>query len=234
MEYNLTEKQKDILRWIVRKIREGSLEEEFRVYQFAGDESVRISDYKGEDIPQITRGLLDVLVQVGMMNCTPHFHKTNSGRTFEAFRTCVLLGLAYEAVDRNFEAPEVQPPQITVGAIVHSMSGGNVQAVGIAEDAEISQVVNDPDLLQSQVDALTENLVSEVRNSLNVDELTEYLAAVQELKAELLADQVDSSRIKRLVRTIGLLGDIEGTVGLITRVWTFLHPLLLIAAERLG
>jgi hypothetical protein len=101
-------------------------------------------------------------------------------------------------------------------------------------DAEIAQIVNDPDLLRSQVEALTENLLDEVKGSLRVDELAEYAQTVRDLKEQLVAEKPQLSLIRRLVRTVGLLGDIEGTIGLMTRVWALLHPLLLIAAARLG
>jgi hypothetical protein len=114
------------------------------------------------------------------------------------------------------------------------MSGGNVQAVGVVQDAEVSQVVNDPDLLRSQVEALTESLLDEVKHSLSVDELAEYAQAVQALRDEIVAQEPRPPVVRKLVRVIGLLGDIEGSIGLMTRAWALLHPLLLIAAAKVG
>jgi hypothetical protein len=138
------------------------------------------------------------------------------------------------AVKSDFRLRPALSPQVTVGAIIQTMSGGSVQAVGIAHDVEISQVVNDPELLRSQVDALAKNLLNEVKSSLNLDELAQYTEALRELKDQLLLEQPQLPVIRQLVRTVGLLGDIEGTIALITRVWTLLHPLLLIAEGRMG
>ncbi len=235
MGYNLTDQQKKLLKWIVQEVREGNLSEEFSVaWTFGG---CVLADYEGDpsNVPKITPALLDALAEAGMILCKPSHKMARSGRLYEASRTCVLKGQAYEAVDTNFEpSPPQSVSQITIGALIHTMSGGNVQAVGVAQNAEISQVIGDPDLMRSQVEALTESLLNEVRSVLGADELVEYAQAVRDLREQLLAEKPDPSLIRKLLRTLGLLGDIEGTLGLMTRVWSLLHPLLLIAAARLG
>jgi len=256
MGYDLTNNQKNLARWIVQHVHDGKLSEEFLVIWMGleiGSESGlaegRIDQFRDEH-PTITKGALDALARAGLLICTPNHQTTTqqiassvyhgpgpitTHREEEINRTCTLRARAYEAVDNDFELSSDQVgPQVTIGAIIHTMSGGNVQAVGIAQDVEISQVVNDPDLLRSQVEALTENILDEVKSALEVDELAEYAQAVRDLKEQVLAEKPDPSLIQRLVRTVGLLGDIEGTIGLMTRVWSILHPLLLIAAARLG
>jgi hypothetical protein len=207
-------------------------------------EGGHLADFKAEH-PPITEGALDALADAGLLLCTPNYKTTTSAsgtpphqrttyRQVEMNRRCTVTGRAFDAVDSDFELPPDERARITIGAIVRNMSGGTVQAVGIAQDAYISQVVDDPTLLRSQVEALAENLLSEVKSSLNVDELADYAGAVRDLKEQLLAEGPEPPVIRRLVRTVGLLGDIEGTIGLMTRVWTLLHPLLLIAAARLA
>jgi len=242
MEYNLTDKQKDLLRWLVQQARAGNLSEEFHVVWIM--DSGEISGFRG-DHPEITKGMLDALHNAELLLCVPNFktststsgksHPKTTYREVEINRRCTITRRAYEAVDSDFELSTIQTgTHITIGAIIQTMSGGNVQAVGIAQDAEISQIVNDADLLRSQIEALTENLLNEVKPALEVDDLAEYAQTIRELKEQLLAQKPDASLIQRLVRTLSLLGDIEGTIGLMTRVWPFLHPLLLIAAARLG
>jgi hypothetical protein len=254
MSYNLTENQKGLARWIVQQVRDGKLQEDFLVIwtqpEIGGPGSELahgiIAECPGH--PEITSGLLDALAQAGLLLCKPNhqgtteqFVKTVYGgpttthREYEINRTCTLRARAYEAVDSDFEPLPAQfDTQVTIGAIIHTMSGGTVQAVGIAQDADISQIINDPDLLRSQVEALTGNLLDAVKSSLRVNELADYAQAVRDLKEQLLKEKPNPSVIQPLARTIGLLGDIEGTISLITRVWTFLHPLLLIAAAKLG
>lgn len=238
MNYNLRESQKDLLRLLVQKARDGELDEEFFVVWVIG--GGKIAEL-GRDSPKIPKGALDVLENAGLLLCTPNYKITTSGsrkrpRTTsrEINRRCTLTERAFDAVDNDFELPASDPSPIAIGAIINSMSGGNVQAVGDARDAQISQIVNDPELLRSQVDALVENLVNEVKSALELDELAEYVQAVQDLKEQLLAEERDPSLIRKLMRTLSLLGDVEGTVGLMARVWSLLYPLLLIAAARLG
>lgn len=224
MSYSLTDNQKDIVRWLVQQVHASRLSEEFVVsWTNAG---TLIVGYTGEERPNIiTKAALSALEAAGMLVITPQKHSLS----------CALTGKAYEAVKNDFASIATQSaPQVTIGAIIHSMSGGSIQAVGIAQDAEISQVVNDPELFRSQVDALAESLLNEVKTALKVDELAEYAQAVRDLKEQVLAEKPDPSLIRRATRTAGLLGNIEGTIALTTRVWTFLHPILLIAATKLN
>lgn len=239
MGYNLTDRQEHLLRWLVQQIRDGQLPEEFNVAWLHG--GANILQFKGEH-PEITKGALDALANADLLLCTVNYESHTAARgtpvehitQLERSRRCTMTGRAFEAIDSDFESPTEVSTQVTIGAIIHSMGGGSVQAVGVAQDAEISQVVSDPDLLRSQVEALAENLVNEVKSSLKVDELAEYAEAVRELREQLLMETPEPRSIRRLARTVGLLGDIEGTIGLMTRVWTLLHPLLLIAAANVG
>jgi len=100
----------------------------------------------------------------------------------------------YDAADNDFEvSPSHVGAQLNIGAIINTMSGGSVQAVGIADNAEISQVVNDPALLRSQVDALAENLLDAVKSALTGDDLIKYDQAVRSFKEELLAEKPNPS-----------------------------------------
>jgi hypothetical protein len=227
MKINLTPDRKDVVRSLVQQVRAGNLAEEFSLVESPRGFEV-IDGYEGnyDDFPNITQGTLIILDEVGMLRIVD--------RTRQGLCRCVLREKAFKAVDADFELQTETGTHVTIGAIIHSVSGGNVQAVGIARDADISQIVNDPDLLRSQVEALAENLLNEIESSLKADELAEYTRAVRDLQEQLVTEKPQPASIRQLVRTIGLLGDVEGTIGLMTRVWAFLNPLLLIAAARLG
>lgn len=79
MAYNLTDEHKDVLRWMVREKRSGTLGSEFTVnWQVGG----YILDYRGEDQPEITRGALDLLAASGLIYATPRtLTKTSSKGT---------------------------------------------------------------------------------------------------------------------------------------------------------
>jgi len=114
------------------------------------------------------------------------------------------------------------------------MSGGTIQAVGAASHTEISQIVNDPEMLRSQVEDLTNQLIEAVKSELVASELMVYMKAVNDLRDQLLSGEPDPSLAKRLLGTLAFLGDVEGTIGLMVRVWPYVSPLLMIAATAVG
>ena len=89
-------------------------------------------------------------------------------------------------------------------------------------------------ILQNRVEELTEGLLEEVKSSLNIYDLGETIQAAQELKEQLLAQEADPALIRQSVRILVLLGHIEGSFELMTKVWAYLLPLLYIGEERVG
>lgn len=238
--YNLTQSQKDLARWIAKQTKEGRLKEEFVVLWMGGGNT--IAGFDGAH-PPISKMQLDALEGAGLVQCKPNITSyqatgimgKETTRTFEVSRTCAVTGLLYEAVDSDFEPPAAEVAALfNIGAFINEMSGGNLQAVGSAQESEISQIVNDPGLLQSSVEALMGRLVDEVKADLRVEDSASYAQAATELKEQLLADKPQAGPIKRALRTLGFLGDVEGTIALIGRVWLNLYPLLLIAMERMS
>jgi hypothetical protein len=106
----LTNSQKDLLRWLVRQIREEKLSEEFSIIWL--NEKCSISEYKGDiedNAPGITKGALDTLAAADLILCEIRYRATNSygghGQD-ERGRRCTLLNKAYEAIDSNFNIPD--------------------------------------------------------------------------------------------------------------------------------
>lgn len=109
--YNLTDNQKDLLRWFVQQVRSGNLSEEFSLFWLPQDK-VKISSFKGPEgteIPSLTKGAIDALAAADLILCRVSY-RTGAGytgiRQVESSRSCTLLGKAYEAVDSNFSAPD--------------------------------------------------------------------------------------------------------------------------------
>lgn len=114
MAYNLTDPQKDLLRWMVEENRAGRLPDEFRVHWMIG----AILEYQGQgDQPEITPGALDALEAAGLLIGTPSIQtKTSqSGSTkkpkftesqSESSRRVVITARAAEAVASDFDAPD--------------------------------------------------------------------------------------------------------------------------------
>lgn len=97
MSYNLTSRQKALVRWFVERVRDGDLPEEFHIIQAMTGPV--FADLKGErnDCPEIRAGILEALQAAEMLVVIPAKYGTR----------CVLTGKAYEAVESNFGAPDV-------------------------------------------------------------------------------------------------------------------------------
>ncbi len=95
--YNLTQRQKEIIQWIVQKVREENLSEEFSfVYLASGD--IKFVGRGIKDVsnaPFLSEGVMNALMASGLIL----YNKSDKGSVH-----CTLLGKAYEAVDSNFDA----------------------------------------------------------------------------------------------------------------------------------
>lgn len=101
--YNLTENQKNVLRWLVEQVRAGKLSEEFSVFWDRWGST--IAEYKratNDTMPEITSGVIAALATNNLLFFTLEL---SSHDQREIGRRCTLLGKAYEAVDPNFNAP---------------------------------------------------------------------------------------------------------------------------------
>jgi hypothetical protein len=110
--YNLTPGQKDLLRWLVRQVRDGNLPEEFIIFwtTYGKDHILGFKGEEGVDIPNLTKGALDALAAADLILCDISYETkvSSSGtRQAETIRRCTLLGKAYEVVDSDFGAPDV-------------------------------------------------------------------------------------------------------------------------------
>ena len=102
MSYNLTESQKDLVRWLVQEVRAERLSDEFWVY-WVSERGGFIGEYEGGDKHHsLTQGALDALTISGLIHSERHFESHG-----ESSRRCVLLGKAFEAIDSNFGARDM-------------------------------------------------------------------------------------------------------------------------------
>lgn len=224
--YNLTARQKELLRKLVEYEREGRLEQPLR---FVLGPGIQLTDGGVLEAEGNLHGDLAALYEADLLGLT---YGSRGQRLYD-------IGQAgHDAVDKDFELPlfpaESQVSIGSVGVIVLEMSGGSIQAAGVADNAKLTQIVNDPALLQSQLEDLTAKLLDEVKSTLTGTDLIEYVQSTQDFKEQLSADEPNPALLKRLASKLALLADIEGTIGLVVRVWPYLYPLLLIATERLG
>ena len=201
--YNLTEFQKDLLRAIVASDDAGKLAEKgILVINHGGGKYVLWGPH-----PQIK---LDSLSDLEAL-CDESLLENISGRD-PKYR---IKNAARTAIENNFRIPQNRSiPHFAIGAVIGSVSGGNVQAIGNAQNSEVSQVINDPKLFQVYLDDLAEKLLSEVKAELSVKEYAKYHETVENLKQELSEERPAISTIKKLVKSISFLGDVEGSIEL--------------------
>ena len=112
--YNLTDNQKDLLRWIVRQVRDENLSEDFMVVWHKDGCSIVGYAGKEDQVPNISKGVLDVLSENGLIFCRPNMasrksapHISSGSTSYESSRNCTISGKAYVAVDSDFNAPDI-------------------------------------------------------------------------------------------------------------------------------
>ena len=123
---------------------------------------------------------------------------------------------------------------IAVGAIIQAMYGGNLQAIGNAIGSEITQNINDPAQLEMLIEKFSGQLLEAVRTELRVSDFAKYAETVSALAEELKRPKPNESSIRRLFGALSFAANIEGSIGLMERVWPHLWPLLLLAAKLIG
>ena len=93
--YNLTNSQKDLLRWFVQQVNQRHLSEEFIISWLLQGPS--ISGYSGQEpLPEIKKGVIEALQAEGLL----------SREVLGNDLRCTLTGKAFEAVDNNFNVPD--------------------------------------------------------------------------------------------------------------------------------
>ena len=216
--YNLTDFQKELLRKIVASDDAGETVEKGTLLINRGGDKYTLW---GPKITLHSLSDLEALCDEGLLENIsgrdPKYRIKNSART---------------AIANDFHIPQSQSERsLSIGAIIGSVSGGNIQNIGSARNSEVTQVINDPKSLEPYLDELVEKLLSEVKGELSVKEYSKYQEAVQDLKHQLSKEKPVISTVKKLLQNISFLGDVEGTVELMLRVWPLIQPLVTIIAR---
>lgn len=93
---NLTETQKSLLQWLVEQVRAGMLDEEEVWFAWSCD-GTSLVGYQGR-VPEVNTTTLDALHNSGCLICD---------RSRQHQYKCALTSKAYEAVDSDFNAPDL-------------------------------------------------------------------------------------------------------------------------------
>jgi hypothetical protein len=220
--YNLTSRQKEILQRLVEGVKSGQAQEPL-IPSWSLQDCEIIGITGKFDLSVL--GDLDILCESDLLA----FRYNSQGDKIYTIKQS-----GYDAVENNFIAPEPPPSaQVNIGAIIHEMKNGNVQAVGFSSHSELQQTVNDSALLKEKIDDLANELLDAIKTELPAEKLIAYIKIVEELKQQLNAEKLSPTLLERLFRALSFTGDIEGTISLMTRVWPYVYPLLVIAVEKL-
>lgn len=116
MEYNLTDRQRSAITWMVESNRKEELEDEFSVMWFLGSAApmlLNLNNGTSVEVPfDLSQGVLDGLHSEGLIQQTIKYktQARKSGITqSEQSRRCTLTRRAFEAVDSNFVMPDPAP-----------------------------------------------------------------------------------------------------------------------------
>jgi hypothetical protein len=219
--YNLTTRQKEVLRRLIESVKSGQAQEPLSVVTtFQDCEVIGVGTFDHS-----LSGDLDILCDADLLG-----YRYNS----RGDRIYTIKQSGYDAVENKFVAPELpSSARINIGAIIHEMNNGTIQAVGFSNHSELQQIVNDPTILEEKIDGLANELLDAIKTELPAEELITYINSLDELKRQLIAEKSSPSVLERLFRVLSFTGDVEGTISLMTRVWPYVYPLLIIAAEKL-
>lgn len=94
MSINLTDNQKQLIKWLVEKLQEGKLTEEFLVYGTSNGYRIAIRLEEEEKPPEITKSALIALARADLL--IYELIKSDSVR-------CALTGKAFTAVANDFQ-----------------------------------------------------------------------------------------------------------------------------------
>ncbi len=221
-EYDLNDRQKDLLRLIVKSDEEGKSVEPGVILTILGNDQYTLWGCN-EELKSLSD--LDALCDADLLEKTQNTPSVK-------YR---IKNAAYAAVKNNFIAPSNSNiSTIAIGAYVQNMTGGNLQAVGFSYNSDIKQVVNDSELLAKEIDLLASKLLDSIKSDLPSDKLISYIKTIEELKQELNSSKPSQSALKRLFTSLSLLGDVEGAISLSVRTWPYIYPFLAIAAEKIA
>lgn len=223
LTYNLTDEQKKLLQLAVNAILVKRRENSFIVsFDMQGAEIIGIDH-------RFSHSLKDNLIALAQEDLITLRQISQYDLSFSVKQT------GFDAVDSGFEAPQIPAgANLSIGAIIYGgVKGGNIQAIGFANQSELEQVIKDPGLLSNRIEEYLDSLIDAVKDDLSRKSLTEYLETTEQLKEQLTSDNPDPSILKRLLQSLSFLGDIDGAISLTARVWPYIYPLTVIFSEIL-
>jgi len=222
----MNNRQKELLRTLVHYARDGKIKETIVPIPFGEPTRFAIL-VSGEDSFVFKRiSDLDSLCDAGYMQY--RWNRQGLGKIY------TITEAGFTAVAEDFQQP---PPavgfEVNVAELIYTMSGGTLKVGGLEERAELSQIIDDPLLRHTAVDAITGQLLQAAQFELSWADFMLYEKAMRRLKEELFYSRPSATTLQELARTLAGLGHIKTSMAFTLQAWTYLYPLLLIGAARM-
>jgi hypothetical protein len=187
--YELTEKQKRLLKIIVDSVEQGKARQP--LIAVTTKTRCEILDID-EEFDTSLRGDLIALADEGLLS---REHNSRGDAIY------YVKQAAFRAVKDGFELPDPQPATlVNIGAIVHSMNSSALLAIGVSNQSDVAQIVNDPETLADTLDKLAGELVCAIRSMLSPEAMSAYVQSVEELKSQVLSDTPSHSALNTSFR----------------------------------
>jgi hypothetical protein len=127
-----------------------------------------------------------------------------------------------ELYERQHETPSLHVAG-NVGAIYHGpVQGTQIQAVASAVHSSVQQVVEGAHVqeIRQAITQTIEDMVSAVQRELTVEQLEAYAQIAREFQNEVVKENPDQGRIRRMISILSFLSDAEGTIQFGERFFT--------------
>ena len=221
----MNSRQKELLRTLVHYARDGKIKETIVPIPFGQPTRFAILVH-GEDSFIFRRiSDLDSLCDAGYMRY--RWNRQGLGKIY------TITEAGFTAVADDFQTSPPIGFDLDIAELIHTMSDGTLKVNGLEERGELSQIIDDPVLRHTVVDALTSQLLQVARYELSWPDFTIYEKASRRLKEELFYARPRATRLQELVCILAGLAEIKTSIAFTLQAWTYLYPLLLIGATRI-
>lgn len=218
--YNLTNRQKDVLKKLVDGVENQGWGDTFLDASTHGG-GMLIAFPGNQNIPIDRMDDMNVIASTGLMN------KEISPRGTSRY---IMTQAAYDAIERDFVIPEELGVKQNIGVLIYGNVAGPIQGVGYADEANVKQIVNDPENLRLELEKITSLLIDEVKDHLSGSQIVQYSKLVDELKKTFQDKKPNKSKVRNLIGALSLINDTSSTIDLIRKTLPYLGLLLQLAA----
>lgn len=222
----VSDRQKDLLRHLVRFVQESKLKEPIVPFPLREPHTHYVLHLRGADSFKFKHiSDMDALADAGFLM----FRWNRVGNTKLFF----ITKAGFKAVEYGFHLPPGwYGANTNLNEILTAMSGGLIQIEGLATHLDLLDIALDPVLRLDSVEVLIRALLAEAEESLPWKLYTVYSQTAVAFQQEILRARPDITRLKSLAAQLALNESFSGLFSFTLKSWAFIYPLLLIGHLR--